>query len=113
MIEFTQQTTTFEYSQTLTSCLFIDHEFSVERRQEDLSKYDSQGACLKHIDIIRELLSLPKSREILVSSDKTEKHLNTIKSISQDIFSIFKFIITKISAIKQKLYRTDTENTCY
>lgn len=60
MIEFTQQTTTFENSQTLTSCLFIDHEFSVERRQKDLIKYDSQGACLKRTNIIMELLSLPK-----------------------------------------------------
>ena len=89
MIEFTQQTTTFANSQTLTSCLFIDHEFSVERRQKDLIKYDSQGACLKCINIIRELLSLPKSREILVSLDKTEKHLNTIKSISPRYFQCF------------------------
>lgn len=105
MIEFTQQTTTFENSQTLTSCLLIDHEFSVERRQKDLIKYDSQGACSKRINIIRELLSLSKSREIFVSLDKTEEHLNKIKSISPRYFQC---IITKISAIKQKLNRTDT-----
>lgn len=113
MIEFTQQTTTFENSQTLTSCLLIDHEFSVERRQKDLIKYDSQGACSKRINIIRELLSLSKSREILVSLDKTEKYLNTIKSISPRYFQSFQVYNYQISAIKQKLNRTDTNNTCY